>query len=470
MNQFAKLFAIILTALPLIAATNGDGSSGIGAWGIFALLVGGTLGVLVVASFVSSAIATYITSFFSWIIDMVKSITTFVSNNLPKPIKVVLFLVLFASVGGYLYTFTVGASYVCLEDEVHRVAITDGIALQSFPDFKFFREGRDDELVGSAANISNLQQMQDLPFVFVEQGVVDMDSGIRGDVTYLVTGVGEIQRDIAEIMRVDANVAWNEYKTILGIFGVDQISYNLCYDKVTQTCVLDRSRCAGLGSGQGFVAGSWNIHVGTLTYRMNNNNELGVRLWSVKSPSWTKNLGFLRQYALSDSDVCVLWDGDTENEQLTVAQVGIFQDGVLVVENVEYEGNTRNPFGSYQMVTDDIILYGATVTQVFATNQRMGDFGEGQTFFDQSYQLIGYESRVSELIHDPSPAIRGAARPHEQNKGDIVKFECDLDDPNQYKTKMTVMGINPFDPLVVAIIAIIGLLLGFISKLRKIFG
>lgn len=68
-----------------------------------------TLGIL---SFIPGA-ATYIASFFQVITSFLRQGIQIVVDHLPKPLKLVLFVVLFVVLGGVAYNFTIGAPYIC---------------------------------------------------------------------------------------------------------------------------------------------------------------------------------------------------------------------------------------------------------------------------------------------------------------------------------------------------------------------
>jgi len=107
-------------------------------WGIIAILGGITIGLVAISVLLKySGVGEFLghmLSLFSTFVSTVWSGLGHLISAAPKPIRIVLFVLLFLFLGGIIYNSTIGVTHACLEGEVYEMDILSGMSLMLIPD------------------------------------------------------------------------------------------------------------------------------------------------------------------------------------------------------------------------------------------------------------------------------------------------------------------------------------------------
>jgi len=366
-----------------------------------------TLSIIGGSTLLIGVIAVLAPGVFSAIVNILRSIVEFVVEHLPKPLKYILVIVLVGALGSVIFTYTVGLTHVCLNDgegaAVYKVPMFSGLLLQTWQDI----EG---DVARVDINPTNILEQEGLYSWETVGGVTSfMGLVVRGDLAS--DGFGS--SDVIIVPPKEQFGYW---------FSDTKVKYSVCYDSVDESCVLMRSDWFGGSCSSGGLLtarGSWTSTIGTLTYEMHNITKLSSNntLYDGRLDITFDGPGIVMVSKLNDcSDTQGAAEDFGDPVTVHVVQDRWLNDGVW-----------------------DFKVYNAEYFPLMRTQEAFADVEAGTFFFDIP------EDVLQELINE----IIVGAKKVESQRGSIMKFQCERDtEESPFDTKMTVFGINLFQPTV----------------------
>jgi len=439
------------------------------------LIAGGvlTLGTIL-AAFVSPGVAEVLGQFISFLVSSFQMFVQFLLDHTPKPIRVVMFLVAIAAFGGLLYSATIGSQYVCFDDDVYKTDVFTGWSVKILPGIQ--TSFKEDPELDEAQNIrpTNLSSVEsDIEYTGTKYRSVDVvDSNFarestlqwrhpngdryEADVWYFVVGAG----DVLWLPSLDDIFLRDEEDVLNTFFPFDEEDYQyalyqVCADKTFSTCTLQRTTVLGGNSCGAFE--KWNQPVGTLYYFYERDTN-GDATFSVKlDDEWGGGHRFweffgVNAWSLSDCSEVSPSADDYEDAEWNAVDRAILEIPPIIVQVDESDGNIQYPMS--------LPLYDAQYAALFTAetprnlNQQFFNLSEQPPEIEDQRDFSKVESKNQDVVRE---ALSEAELVQESSVGyDVVTFSCDDSTENEYDTQMKVMGINPFDPLLLVFVFVIG--------------
>jgi hypothetical protein len=442
-------------------------------------------GVVAIGALFSPGIAELLGQFINFLVSSVQEVVKFLVNNLPRPLKILIVLLLFVSLGGLIYSVTIGSQYVCYNKDVYKTDIVTGWSLRLLPGIDRVSSGlKGSEKFSDVRPTSDLSVAASSPVVYRSNAVsIDSSNFVRvaersytddvgdtyvADVYHILVSAGDVMflPSLGEIF------SKREVDRLQSFFGFSRedyqyVVYDVCRDRSTNTCILQRqtvlgvSPCGFLGSGSWVE--TWNNKVGHLYY-MYERDSSGNQVMFIR----------LDDQASRVHDFVEKWFGVTTNRlsscveapsradliDLGVSAVALEMLSVPpVVVNVEpSDGDVLHSFPLYLYDAQfGAVLTASTPRNV---NQQFVNLSQQPLFDERDFsQVVGVTStRVSDLLADSKKLGSDGV------EYGVVSFVCD-DSDSAYKTKLLIANINPFDPLVLLFIFLIGGVVSVYSKL-----
>jgi hypothetical protein len=492
--------------------------------GTFGLVsVGAALSLLTpLTSGIGLAYFHFIGLMFQNFFNFIRQLFQFLIDHLPKPIKMILFVVLFTVLGAMLYNWTIGATYVCnnpTTDEVLQVNWFQGIGVKLNPPVfsettkvgASTGEGPATPLSGdnmstnpnSIANIpSNCDSSGDGIFTPVERACKyetdsrDYGTVVVSDAFFGVAAQGDRMSSLNgdDYMKSKSTQIWNSF------FGSDTINFHVCQDMQTGACMLDtRVYVDGFGrslrtySTCGMYTGAFQLDRGSIVYTNHpKTGVLDVRIYDSHE-----------SILVSVVDFVTFWSSGTVEPGLASCNTVVSGDIInSVVENTADSTNedvyysmfktgscSRDNRAACQNRIPITITVNTTGGEVIPVNlyytqfalmawgpvESKGVFGTNiidQTFSDLTQQPV----QPGTNIEQPSP-LTSTLRDIFDNSvvvtnspTDLIQYHCSVatstiingneyEDP--YTTHLEIFGVNPFDPTIMYFFVFIGLLWSF---------
>jgi len=459
-------------------------------WLGIVLGLGAALAVFIGLAAVSkyTGVDSYLIHMFSEVMDIIKRVFQFLVDHLPKPIKLVLFVLLFVLLGGTLYNLTLGATYVCYDQEVHNVDYVTGLmtkavgALKSNtdttdadplkdkfePDQEKFIQFDCDEVNCIQTTVTK----EEADVLTMNSNVVQLDSHVVDDsgkvyeVTYGLRPLSSINSlegyvgllgNFKSLSLQPRDVAFQSF------FGEKTQAFNVCYSPTFDTCILIQQEhfgddacgtddfaefmTAGLvDADSGGPLHGWTSAVARIRYFMTEDGvgnfkdvEVDVRPTGGDIfTTWFQSLGIAPTL-----DDCELYD---ESDLQAGPGVEVLYKGTNQFDSSAQLEFTYDPaFGAPR--TYSAPIYNAMWAPLFAVqvgDETVGFIDTQQESFDRAEKLAEIELQKTKV---------------EQKSSDFVKFYCDKETADPNDTYMTVAGFNPFDGTTMLFIVLIGIVI-----------
>jgi len=487
-------------------------------WGLILTVVGSLAAVLGIAALFSPGIATFLGEMFNFFTRTL----FWVFDSMPKPIKVLMFIVLFLSMGAFMFDFTVGATNMCYEegdadtftdDVVYGVDLFDGIALTLWQTLKgeiiSVQLVYDSDNVPSGNVTNSFNNTVNLGLNSTHAGIQSVaENGITYNVLYGIaptttirTSVGAfISRDYGSLTELPPNEQWellpnseqdSQYKL-----------YDICWDDRSDTCMLkESSEYSSCASNTGSSIGGftfWNRDVGTILYRSEDMGEdidgdglldtiistrispgvdritiddeielLEGNIYGVLDDSelnWIqKSYAWLR--ALGDPDSgWSMQQASTFGFRNCAKPINELDMNITGMQDVVDMGFVYVKF-NYQDVEFNGYIFNAEayplqVTRECEKTECLSVQGSsGRLMWDQSSEVV---ARMK------SQVVNNGAERKEYSRKNIINVACNsetIDKP--FDTVLLFMGINILDPKNMVFFIIFGAILSFFAYLAK---
>jgi hypothetical protein len=483
----------------------------------------------------SSWLQTVLGQMFQWF----RHIGQVVFDHLPKPIRILVVVLLLGSVLGLIYGYTIGMTKICYQNDVVEVPYLEGLT------FKFTNpsemvaptsgEKTERAIVDSLANSSAYNIDAPFNIVYPARRFLQMfngnDQAQTGYESYLYnnsygkqpvqvrynyvtpkgTTIGKalfITVPYAELKSYfsgdyvytgnDIDV-WTKWWGKSAGNGQDPVtvSYSMCYDSQSHTCTVLRDDPGAFGNpgcfqGSGIQAGSTNM--GGLY--SDNLGSFQFTIW----PQTKKLVVVSQVYTLANLDPYALGASISDCQSLDVDQVAtlkanyptdyttvyshIFVDNTasaaptsisnsVTADNLipatqlnffECDSTSQCNIESNQAKLHSILLYGVGQGLLMR-----GDTQENDSIIYTNATSVLPEQQASRdsQTYTTVADILSSATPLDQGQYDLVQYTCDSETPDSFDTKMTVAGLNPFDPKIVIFLMVVGFMFSFIGWLRK---
>lgn len=381
-------------------------------WSYLLIIGGGGLVVL--------AISKLAPGLFSAVINIMRSILEFVLHHLPAPAKYALVIALVIAVGSTVVTYTIGLSYVCLNDgegdAVYKVPIYVGLSMQSWVNL----EGDLAKVTVEDMNVRdhNIYEFRD-------------DESDGGEDTFGFYGLVARSDVVGELFTSD----WTRVppkEQFSKVFGDSVAVYDVCYSGDDGSCVLLRRDFTFGTSGAVKCAISeidrWGQSVGVLKYEMINITDRGER----NSTAY-------------DGELQVSFNGPAVSAPYLS---WIVTDPNVVCGKTEGELEDFGSPMSLQVVQErwwgdrewDFKVYNADRFPLMRTDKKYADVENGTFFWETPDDVI--QEIIAGIFKDAEKV--GSQR------GDVLKYSCNKDTRDEpFDVNMTMFGINPFDPTVI---------------------
>lgn len=436
-------------------------------WQVIAIFAG-TIGTIGLISLIPGA-SNWITSIFTNLFNAMRQLVQFIMDHSPKPIKLVLFIGLFALVGGITYNWTVGAQYVCSpgDNTVIQVGYFEGLAYKLSPVSEESPIQQENERIDALLGLNSTKPVTPTKLNIVEGSnlieseVVDWRSTTY-NVYHALTPASEAAGSIgfASFMEASNGDIWQSW---LG--GLDYIMYDVCYDTRTETCLLERNSIKvsrnAIGTQLNRCTAPWGQQVGTIAYELNGDEELsadysdGVRGtallgWAFKSIEDCKEL--------SSTEVTDLLElgGSFEDEYQTIfyspyKQIVHANQDLLIGGVDDRSGYIYDV--KYAAVFKEFVN-GTVFTSSILTGPSSRD-QSGVTDADTRECIAETDGNIrcdrSALILEGTRVVNGA--------NSAVSYVCDENSADLFDTKPILIGIDILNWKVMAMFVLIGSML-----------
>jgi hypothetical protein len=409
--------------------------------GLFAGAIGGILIIGLVGKLTGTTeILTAIGSLMTFIWNVIKLPVEFVFNNIPKPIRIILMIVLVSIMGLFIYRYTFGLTHVCGEDgvSVYKSDPFAGFAYQNLPTEDALKNAPGIEFnnndvtiqCGSSLNFINTCSIDkgDLSGGtqnFVTKGSDETSDGYTQDVIYGISPKSTVEDMDGAVQILARGATKNGGQCSKRFFSTQDTASYICLNVPDGKCSLvpvgtdlrvTRQSCVVFG----FADSEKDARViGLLIYELDDMNRLTAQF---KDES-----GGIGPWAGSISD-CKIQDNvedESFNFKMTYSKKILGFDG-----------------GS---VSYDVPLYNAGLAPLVTYS---GGFCINVENLDRKKLLGEMELQV------PSST-------------DVFRFVCNKDTVDKYDTNLTVFGINPFDS---AFIIFLVVLMAGVSLMKFIKG
>jgi hypothetical protein len=446
-------------------------------WSTVWILIGsigaGIVGIAVLAKYTGgSDLITAVMSVIQVVVDFMRTFISFILENLPKPIRVFLLILMIGLIGGWVYTFTIGMHYLCIEDNgAGKVYETDspfgGFIVRMWPeDLKGKEILFENQTQVDSVTLGRFGIDKDAWVVGQDNDVLKMEEknvyGVDYSILYMIaTDVKVVSEDdIASIVRKPAK------EQFYWLFGDYTKTYDVCYDEETETCILqvetstDTNACgAGLVSwmyGQGlndvFTKGSsWDKLVGQFKYFYDDEeNEFAalIRDDGFLADNFFDNLFHLRILAMDD---CKPFSEDALSDD--AIDEGVTTD--LLERKLSMI--TVNAAGA------SFPLYNAERGVFKVTCSRVDDPNCDPRYFSDT-ELITKAQATSENF-----------KIVEQKDDDFVNFVCNPETTDEYDVKIELggdgtpgSGIDPFATSTLVALFFVGALFSVYMFIKRI--
>lgn len=349
---------------------------------------------------------------FSAVINILRSILEFVLHHLPAPVKYGLVIALVVAVGSLITTYTIGLSYVCLNDgegdAVYKVPMYVGLSMQSWVDL----EGTLAKVTVKNRNIieTNLWgfsgSCDNMNYTESSGGTLALCAAVSH------AGLSEewIGQDVSRVPPVEQ---------FSNLFGADLAIFDICLNNEDESCIYVRRWPVLLGPCS--ASGDWDTYIGIVRYRMKNATSLGSEAQSAYDGRL--EVSYEDQIGVSDSR-CTVGEGDPFLDELQPQSIFVKTDGFWPFPDREH----------------DILVYNVDYFELMRTYEDQADVEAGEFFWEVPDDVL------NEIVQD---VIASGERVGSQ-RGDVLKYSCNKDTRDEpFDVNMTMFGINPFDPTVI---------------------
>ena len=418
------------------------------------------------------------------IFNLFRQVAQFVVDHLPKPIKILLFLGLFALVASAAYNYSIGAQYVCSNPQTNTVVQVgwfQGVA------FKLFSAGDLTEYYKAQATGTALVDSGNAtPFlggnvaVEVKNGsqlvtytkgiIYPAGSSTTYDVYTALMPRGEIPDQTMSdgtFFQVKNSDMWDAW------FGKDskgnpnqRIRYLVCLDRQSETCTMVRAgefgqTVSSCGTGNIFGSNMYTGSVGEIDYYLVANGDVTT----LKAKYLSGAQGSIFGSGASASDCKFKTNSEIDdlvaNGDLTGSQGGTVKQ--LIASAVPIQVNVVTDAGwwvaplTYNLklsgVANDGIFKVQTSGQVLTSaalekNPNTGEFTDAR----KDLKALGFKDSTV-VVSAP---------------GDILRVVCAPTATDMYSTKPLVAGIDVLDPLVMTFFVLLGGLVSMYAYLKNL--
>jgi hypothetical protein len=410
----------------------------------------------------TSDLITAVMSIINIIVNFIRTGVSFILNNLPKPVKVFIVILVVAVFGGWLYTFTVGMHYVCIPDESvkenaqlsGRVYETDsafgGLIIRLWPeDLRGNEVLFDNTTQPSVATLGLFGFDPEQWRLGQDNDVLKMETryinGKNYRVLYMLATDARVvtQDDVSTLVRKPAK------EQFTWLFGDLSKTYDVCYDEVTQTCVLqvaksmEESGCRPVSVTSGVMSLPVVMISGIPNYN-------AVQLFR-KDSIWNKQVGRFNYYFDDESEEFVALIRDdgylTDNlldtlwnfRILSLADCKGFEQSTLPDDVTVEEVESRLNKVMVHAANNDFPLYNAARGVFKVTCEEQTDPECSPKYFAET-DLITKTQAIAENF-----------KLMEQSEDDVLKYVCNSETSDQYDIKVEIggdgtpgSGIDPF--------------------------
>lgn len=463
-------------------------------WGVLVILVG-SIGALGLASFFVPGLANFVSQAFSSLFAAIRQVVQWMVDMLPRPLKILLFIGLFASVGIMAYNFTYGAQFICQTNtnNVVQVGWLEGMTFKltsSESDNVFQENQQTNTLLGL-----NTTTPLDVNTVLAPNGsnVIKQQNGVwKGD-NYsiffaLMPRIEPVSfLGITSFMETNDGDIWDKW-----LQGEDHIEYQLCEDVITQTCELRRYHLpnnyyslpsGGCGASSIIVTQDpWAGRLGTLYYYGDTNAKTLTASYS-EGGSYLGNFfaGLIGGSTSGVTDRC---------KTITTSKLN---DLIQTVDGSSLYSGAASTYASELIDSETRQVKEATMVTLVVHNLFGGDGKKytipiynvdwagvmhestSDTTFTDAVLTLGKDGQITDTRKctgaDGSTCDRTGlladSKPVDEGQYDLVKVSCDADTKDPNDTKITIAGLNIMDPMVMTFIIVIGGLIAFIARIIK---
>ena len=413
-------------------------------WQVLQVLAG-VLGGALLLSMLIPGVATYIAAFFQMLLHFFRSLLEFTLHNLPKPVKIAVFLILFTFIGGAVYGVTIGATHVCVENKVYQVPWESGLSLVLWPEF-----------IGKTLLVK-----LDLGKI-IEQNLIRQSNVTEDGEDFLVTYATVTDKRVSgNLKKLSSTLPTKQFSdSFLGIDITQTARYSICHSSIDGSCILVRPALGtGTGCDQTIGFGSendWDIWVGSIRYfyepmeaeDVNTTDEqVDVLKMTFESPSSLQardlgDCGVSRSGVLSNS---ISYQVHVKQKEYTL--VSSSSTWTRYLSLIPLVGGF---IGFDTTQSYDFLVYNAYAdSELMVTTQSSGDIEEGTLYFAVR------QGAVDEVLKE----IIGEGVLVTSSGLDVVQYSCNLATKDRpYDTEMQVLGFNPFNMTTMILISIIEIL------------
>jgi len=453
----------------------------------------------------------FLLAMFHNIFNFIRQIFQFLLDHLPKPLKLIIFVVLFTVLGAMIYNWTIGATYICADqsaDKVIQVNWIQGIGVVLNPpklQEKTFEIQNATVITGSQIeNDTNTQG----------NAPATCDSFMDGTNT-VIERVCNQKVDSSKYGEVNVNdaafalAAQGDPLTQLGgddyfekttaqvwdkAFGTTYMVYYVCMDRSTKVCILDTKAGLALnnlgGNPCGVIYGTFSQPVGTIYLTYDSTNGLGT---TVTDKGETFGAGVWSLVGLGSSvkqlSSCQKVDSTVAHSLITTNPSATSEDAYFQILTRDCSsGDDRDTCTIVDPLTVDLKTAKGNIVPVplYNTQYALSAWGmvtetgssdwQNTTFQDLTIQPTG--PGADSVYRDPLNTITvedlfDTHTDYTYSPTDLIQYHC-KEDPkmtaggneyyNAYATQLEIFGVNPFDPTIMYFFVFIGLLWSFYAS------
>lgn len=431
-------------------------------WDLIWIIGGVTLLGVVIAHYTGTL--SVILQFMQAVFSFFQQILGWVFTESPKPIRIILILIIILAVGGFIVNNTFGAQYVCVDHSVKKTSWLEGITYKWFPDqstlqtindgiqedFSEYKETSNvadipiytpDNMI--LQNIARQYEYGDFKGIeaLMTPGMARQAAGAGLVTVAAISPLDQFQRIICNIYTCDLNNLNFEYKAV-----IDVCLYDGSNTEFENTCIARLRSPSDTRSGisacdypiDWLSESDFSQQVGYITYYYESSDQLLQGL----------HVDINRIQSL-DVDIITRWDlrlvdfEDCEDNAVINAQTS----PTVSKATMEYQFEGKNLY--------QVPIYQLTYGPLLIMNT-------GQPWVDVL-------DTQKQLLETSKESVLGSFESNDEALGGIVKYACNDETDDPYDVNMKILNIDILDPKVLAVLVLIGIVFG-VYKWSGIFG
>lgn len=450
-------------------------------WAIVTIVIG-SLGALGIASFFAPGVAQYVVTVFTTLFNLLRQAVQFVLDHAPKPLKILIFLGLFAMIGVFAYNFSVGAQYVCTGDGVGKVSYLEGVALMLVPQQDPWEA---EKAVNAEIDAETLKPLQVTSITTDDEDLMFQTErvwfGRSYDVMYALMPRTDVTSSISESTFYDLSDAelWQRYFFRDG----DMVIYDICLDRETNTCVLERADFVGSGSqpcrpesGRGIFSNVndyiWETGVGNIRYYVRSDGSL----YGEFKPTAGSNpfASAIAEPFSTQVDRCGVIDSVLYQELLDGEVDGVSEDeisGYRQVIGSEF-GYLSTTLTDTDLLFDDeyaVTLYDVTYSPIAKIEKDNATVSTGFDTYDpvtgdfaDTRRCTGEDSSQCDVYQ-----LVSSAEPVSFSRYDSFSVTCNDETDDPFDTKPLLLGVDILNWKIMALFVLLGSMFSFYAWINS---